>query len=158
MRRATETFNLDEIVTLGSCHVGVAVSSSHDLLVPVVRNADALSLFEVARELRRLSERTPNGELGANERRVGSITATNVGGIGARAFTPIVNAPQCRILGVGAAFREFVPDEQGQPRAITRLPLSFAFDHRLNDGAEAARFVNTIKRLRSSPAAFALFV
>jgi pyruvate dehydrogenase E2 component (dihydrolipoamide acetyltransferase) len=92
------------------------------------------------------------------DRHGGSITVTNVGAIGGRTFTPIINSPQASILGVGASFREFAPDEQGKPVAVTRLPLSFAFDHRLNDGAAAARFDNTLMETLSSAAAFSLAV
>jgi len=148
----------EEIVYLRSRHIGIAVATNRGLLVPVVRDADRRSLREVARELRRLSDRARSGDLERKEMRGASITLTNVGSLGGRMFTPIINPPQCSILGIGAAFSELVPSEDGDPQRRLRLPLSFAFDHRLNDGADAARFVNSIKRCLSSPAAFALSI
>jgi pyruvate dehydrogenase E2 component (dihydrolipoamide acetyltransferase) len=145
-----------EVVWLKSTHVAVAVATTRGLLVPVVRDADKLSLLEVARELKRLSRLAHQGELRPTDRQGGSITVTNVGAIGGRTFTPIINSPQASILGVGASFRELVPDEANQPKVVTRLPLSFAFDHRLNDGAAAANFVNSIIETLASPAAFSL--
>ncbi len=148
----------EEIVTLSSRHIGVAVATGRGLFVPVLRDVDQRSLADVARDLEHLSERARQGELEASEMRGASTTLTNVGGIGGRSFTPIINAPQSSILGVGAAFEEYVADKNRQPKLVTRLPLSFAFDHRLNDGAQAAHFVNTIKQMLSSPAWFSLLV
>jgi pyruvate dehydrogenase E2 component (dihydrolipoamide acetyltransferase) len=146
----------EEIVFLESVHVAVAVAAERGLLVPVVRDVDKRSLLEVSRDLTRLSRLARDGELKPSDRKGASITVTNVGSIGGRTFTPIINSPQASILGVGAAFREFVPDDEGRPIVATRLPLSFAFDHRLNDGAAAARFVNTVREMLANTAALSL--
>lgn len=147
----------EELVYLESRHIGVAVATERGLLAPVVRDADRLSLREISREVRRLARRAGEGELGAEEMKGGSITLTNVGSIGGRSFTPIINPPEAAILGVGASYTAFRPNEEdGSPTAVTLLPLSLSFDHRLNDGAQAAHFVNCLKELLSDQISFSL--
>jgi pyruvate dehydrogenase E2 component (dihydrolipoamide acetyltransferase) len=136
------------------CHIGVAVATDRGLLVPVVRDVDRKPLRELAVELTGLSRRAREGELSRDEMQGGSFTVTNVGGIGGRLFTPIIRHPEAAILGLARA--ELTPVATGDPDdpeigARLLLPLCLAFDHRLNDGAAAARFVNHIRESMQDP-------
>lgn len=132
-----------EIVYRDYVHIGVAVDTPRGLLVPVVRDAGTKSITEIAVELVELSRKAREKKIMPDELEGGSFTISNVGGLGGTSFTPIVNAPQAAILGVAAAAVEAVYREGSfEPR--TMLPLALTFDHRLNDGADAARFVRGI--------------
>ena len=142
-------------------HLGVAVAAEQGLLVPVVRDVDRKSLVELAAELVGLAERARAGELGREEMQGGTFTLTNVGGIGGTLFTPIIRHPEAAILGLGRA--ELRPVAQGDPEdpklsARLLLPLCLAFDHRLNDGAEAAAFVNHLIDSLQDPESLLLVV
>jgi pyruvate dehydrogenase E2 component (dihydrolipoamide acetyltransferase) len=137
----------ESIVIKRYYHVGVAVDTEQGLLVPVVRDVDRKSVQELAVELVESAERARSGELDRDDMQGGSFTVTNVGSIGGTLFTPIIRHPEVAILGLARA--ELQPVARGDPDApeITarlRLPLCLAFDHRVADGAEAARFVNHI--------------
>jgi pyruvate dehydrogenase E2 component (dihydrolipoamide acetyltransferase) len=121
-------------------HIGFAADTPNGLLVPVIKDADRLNLFDLARALATLSEKGRSGKLSAAEMQGGSFTISSLGGIGGTAFTPIINAPEVAILGVSKSSHKPV-FEKGSfvPRLI--LPLSLSYDHRVIDGAEAARFV-----------------
>jgi pyruvate dehydrogenase E2 component (dihydrolipoamide acetyltransferase) len=150
-----------EIVYKRYFHVGVAMDTDRGLLVPAIRDVDRKSVLELAHELRELAERARAGALSRDEMMRGTFTITNVGAIGGRTFTPIINAPQVAILGLGRARREPVIREEGErfevvPRLV--LPLSLAFDHRVNDGADAARFTNRLIGILGDPEWFAVTV
>ena len=120
-------------------HVGFAADTPNGLVVPVVRDADRKGVLEIAREMGALSARAREGKLGPADMQGGSFSISSLGGIGGTAFTPIINAPEVAILGVSKSAtkpvwngREFVP-------RLT-LPLSLSYDHRVIDGAAAARF------------------
>ncbi|HLN50252.1 MAG TPA: 2-oxo acid dehydrogenase subunit E2 [Steroidobacteraceae bacterium] len=121
-------------------HVGFAADTPEGLVVPVIRDADRRNLFEIARSLAELSEKARAGKLTAAEMQGGSFTVSSLGGIGGTAFTPIINAPEVAILGVSRSSQKpvFV---QGTFVPRLMLPLSLSYDHRVIDGAEAARFV-----------------
>ncbi|MEP6886602.1 MAG: 2-oxo acid dehydrogenase subunit E2 [Gammaproteobacteria bacterium] len=121
-------------------NIGFAADTPNGLVVPVIANADRLTIFEIARVLAEMSERARAGKLKVTEMQGGSFTISSLGGIGGTAFTPIINAPEVAILGVSKSSQKPVY-EQGAflPRLI--LPLSLSYDHRVIDGAEAARFV-----------------
>ncbi len=121
-------------------HVGFAADTPDGLVVPVIRDADRKNLFEIARTLAELSEKARAGKLSAAEMQGGSFTISSLGGIGGTAFTPIINAPEVAILGVSRSSQKpvFV---QGAFVPRLMLPLSLSYDHRVIDGAEAARFV-----------------
>ena len=126
-------------------NIGVAVDTGQGLLVPVVRDVERKSVIELAVELVRLSERAREAKAERDELQGGSFTLTNVGGIGGTLFTPIIRHPEVAILGLGRASLQ--PVAEGDPAEPTltaqlRLPLCLGFDHRVNDGADAARFVN----------------
>ncbi len=129
-------------------NVGIAIDTPDGLVVPVVREADRKSIFNLAQELADLSERARNNRLRADDLKGGCISISSLGGIGGVAFTPIINAPEVAILGISRARTMPVWDEDGQefmPRLI--LPLSLSYDHRVVDGAEAARFASCLSRL-----------
>jgi len=120
-------------------HIGVAVDTPNGLVVPVIRDADRKGLIEMAQELTDLSTRARDGKLKGEEMKGGCFSISSLGGIGGTAFTPIINAPELAILGVSRTETKPVWDgEQFQPRLM--LPLSLSYDHRVIDGADAARF------------------
>lgn len=121
-------------------HIGVAVDTPEGLVVPVVRNVDRKGLAELALELAELSEKARNKKLKPDEMQGGSFSISSLGGIGGSAFTPIINHPEVAILGVSrAGIRPVFRDSELIPRLF--VPLSLSYDHRVIDGAEAARFV-----------------
>jgi pyruvate dehydrogenase E2 component (dihydrolipoamide acetyltransferase) len=121
-------------------NIGFAADTPNGLVVPVIRDADRLSIYEVARALSTLSSKARAGKLSAAEMQGGSFTISSLGGIGGTAFTPIINAPEVAILGVSKSTHKPVfIDGAFVPRLM--LPLSLSYDHRVIDGAEAARFV-----------------
>src|ERR1700733_12024843 len=121
-------------------HIGFAADTPNGLLVPVIRAADRLHLFDLARALATLSDKARAGKLSAAEMQGGSFTVSSLGGIGGTAFTPIINAPEVAILGVSRSSQKPVFDKGTFiPRLM--LPLSLSYDHRVIDGAQAARFV-----------------
>ncbi len=120
-------------------HVGVAVDTPNGLVVPVLKDCDRKGLLDLALELTELSGRARDGKLKGDEMKGGCFTISSLGGIGGTAFTPIINAPELAILGVSRAAMKPVWDgEAFQPRLM--LPLSLSYDHRVIDGAAAARF------------------
>jgi pyruvate dehydrogenase E2 component (dihydrolipoamide acetyltransferase) len=120
-------------------NIGFAADTPNGLVVPVIPNADKLNLYEIARQLAALSEKARAGKLKAVEMQGGCFTISSLGGIGGTAFTPIINAPEVAILGVSKSSQKPVYDKGAfLPRLI--LPLSLSYDHRVIDGAEAARF------------------
>jgi pyruvate dehydrogenase E2 component (dihydrolipoamide acetyltransferase) len=121
-------------------NIGFAADTPNGLVVPVIANADRLGIFEIARILGEMSERARAGKLKASEMQGGTFTISSLGGIGGTAFTPIINAPEVAILGVSKSSQKPVYERGGFiPRLM--LPLSLSYDHRVIDGAEAARFV-----------------
>ena len=121
-------------------NIGFAADTPNGLVVPVIANADRLGIFDIARILAEMSERARAGKLKASEMQGGTFTISSLGGIGGTAFTPIINAPEVAILGVSKSSQKPVYERGGFiPRLM--LPLSLSYDHRVIDGAEAARFV-----------------
>jgi pyruvate dehydrogenase E2 component (dihydrolipoamide acetyltransferase) len=136
-------------------NVGFAVAIDEGLIVPVVRQADHKALVEIARAVRDLSERARLSQLTRDDVGGGTFTISNMGMLGVEAFTPIVNWPECAILGVGRiADRAVVRD--GQIVARPTMWLSLTFDHRIVDGAPAGRFLGRVRQLLESP--YLLFV
>ena len=121
------------------CHLGFAADTENGLMVPVIRDADQMDVYELARELGALSLAAREGKLKAPQLQGASFTISSLGGIGGTAFTPIVNAPEVGILGVSrSSMQPFWNGSQFEPRLM--LPLSFSYDHRVIDGAYAVRF------------------
>ncbi len=126
-------------------HIGIAVDTPQGLVVPVIKNADTKGMADIARELKRLSSAARDGKLGFDDLQGASFTISSLGGIGGLGFTPIVNAPQVAILGLARYQRKPVWNgETFQPRLM--LPFSLSYDHRVIDGAEAARFCRALSR------------
>jgi pyruvate dehydrogenase E2 component (dihydrolipoamide acetyltransferase) len=130
------------------CHVGVAVDTENGLVVPVVRDADRKGIYEIAAELSDLSARARGRKLSPGDLQGASFSISSLGGIGGTFFTPIVNHPEVAILGVGKmSWRPIYTDGTFVPRLI--LPLSLSYDHRVIDGADAARFTTRLAALLS---------
>jgi pyruvate dehydrogenase E2 component (dihydrolipoamide acetyltransferase) len=124
-------------------HLGFAADTPNGLVVPVLRDADRKDVYEIARELAALSDKARTGKLTAAEMQGGCFTVSSLGGIGGTAFTPIINAPEVAILGVSrSSLKPVYVDGQFVPRLM--LPLSLSYDHRVIDGAEAARFTTAL--------------
>ena len=125
-------------------HIGIAVDTPHGLMVPKIRNADEKDINQLSIELKNVSDECRNLKIDKKEFFGGSMTITSLGGIGGSFFTPIINYPEVAILGVGRSYKKQVfLDGKFMPRTI--LPLSLSYDHRIIDGAEAARFNNDLK-------------
>jgi pyruvate dehydrogenase E2 component (dihydrolipoamide acetyltransferase) len=143
-----------EIILKNYYHIGVAVDTERGLIVPVVRDVDRKSITELALELYELAERTREGEVERQELAGGTFTITNVGPLGGTGFTPIVNYPQVAILGVAQArLQPVIQGDLDNCQVVPRLmlPLCVGFDHRIADGADAARFLNVIIEVLESP-------
>ncbi|HQZ62977.1 MAG TPA: 2-oxo acid dehydrogenase subunit E2, partial [Dokdonella sp.] len=120
-------------------HIGFAADTPNGLVVPVIRNADTKGVIEIARETGELAKKARDGKLGPADMSGGCFSISSLGGIGGTAFTPIVNAPEVAILGVSRSSMQPVWNgKKFKPRLI--LPLSLSYDHRVIDGASAARF------------------
>ncbi len=143
----------DEIVGSAAVHIGIAVDTGRGLIVPVLRDVQAKSLRQVARESSALVEKTRSGAVSFAELQGATFTITNLGMFEIDAFTPIIDLPQCAILGVGQIVpKQVVVDaDAGKVEIQQRLVLSLTFDHRLIDGAQAARFLQRVKRLVENP-------
>jgi len=126
-------------------HIGIAVDTPHGLMVPKLRNADNKNISLIGEELKKLSNECRNLKIDKKELFGGSMTITSLGGIGGSFFTPIINYPEVAILGVGKSEKKQVHIDG---KFVTRimLPLSLSYDHRIIDGAEAARFNNELKK------------
>jgi pyruvate dehydrogenase E2 component (dihydrolipoamide acetyltransferase) len=131
-------------------HVGIAVDTEHGLLVPVVRHADQKNILQIAVEIHQLAEKAKARKLSLDEMAGGSMSITNLGGIGGTAFTPIINWPEVAILGVSRGAQEPVY-KNGiiEPRQM--LPLSLSYDHRVIDGADAIRFLRWVVEAIEQP-------
>jgi pyruvate dehydrogenase E2 component (dihydrolipoamide acetyltransferase) len=132
------------------CHIGVAVDTEGGLLVPVLRDVDKKHVRELGEELNAIAQRARDRKLDSAELKGGTFTITNLGGIGGTAFTPIVNYPEVAILGLSRSRLEpVVRGGQIVPRLM--LPLSLSYDHRVIDGAAAARFTRRLAELLENP-------
>jgi pyruvate dehydrogenase E2 component (dihydrolipoyllysine-residue acetyltransferase) len=139
----------NEIVYKKSIHVGVAADTPRGLLVPVIRDVDRKGIFDLSKELAQASEKARNGKLGLDDMQGAGFTITNLGGIGGTSFTPIVNWPEVAILGVSRGswepvWRPASVEDEGTFEPRLMLPLSLSYDHRVIDGADAARFLRWV--------------
>ncbi|MFC3608826.1 2-oxo acid dehydrogenase subunit E2 [Stutzerimonas tarimensis] len=133
-------------------HIGIATETPQGLLVPVIRDADRKSLAELADELVEKAARARDKGLPMGEMSGGSMTISSLGSIGGTAFTPIINAPEVAILGITREFERLVLEE-GQVVSRRFLPLSLSYDHRVINGADAARFCRFLAQQLADPAA-----
>ena len=125
-------------------HIGIAVDTPHGLMVPKIRNANNKNISHISSELKTVSEQCKNLKIDKKEFFGGSMTITSLGGIGGSFFTPIINFPEVAILGVGKSQKKQIFID-GKFKTRTMLPISLSYDHRIIDGAEAARFNNDLK-------------
>lgn len=136
---------------LGGAHIGIAVDTPQGLLVPVLRDVATTPLALLARRSQELIEAARSRRLRPEDLAGGTFSITNLGSFGIDAFTPIINYPETAVLGVGAIRMEAVVLENGGLAARERLTLSLTFDHRVIDGAPAARFLQALVRLIEAP-------
>jgi len=140
----------EEIIHKKYYNIGVAVDTGHGLLVPVIREVDRKNILELAVELTQVAEKTRNKKLAVEEMQGGTFTITNLGGIGGSGFTPIINSPEVAILGIArASHQAMFTDGEFKPRLM--LPLALSFDHRVIDGADAARFLRWVAEALEEP-------
>lgn len=131
-------------------NIGIAVDTEHGLVVPNIKNTDKKSLLDLAKEMTALAKKARNKKLKLEEVKGGTFTITNIGSIGGKFFTPIINAPEAAILGVGRIYEQAVLVD-GALQAKKIMPLSLSYDHRVVDGAAVARFMNDLKALLETP-------
>jgi len=150
------SFAEDRIVRHPVVHIGIAVDSERGLLAPVIRNAARKSLHAIAEESAALIAGARAGTTALDDLRGGTFTISNLGMFEIDAFTPIINLPECAVLGVGRVVsRPVVRDEQTEEIAVRKMmALSLTFDHRVVDGAPAARFLQTLKGMIEQPYAW----
>ena len=138
-------------------HIGIAVDTPHGLMVPKIRDVDKKDITELGKELKKVSKLCKELKIGKKEFFGGSITISNLGGIGGSFFTPIINQPEVAILGVGKAQTKQVFKRDKYENRIM-LPLSLSYDHRVVDGAEGARFCQHLKESLGKDFAYKLAV
>jgi pyruvate dehydrogenase E2 component (dihydrolipoamide acetyltransferase) len=139
-----------EIVYKDYVNVGIAVATERGLMVPVLRDTDGKNMVELAAEIGELALKCREGRIKPDELQGGTFTVTNLGSIGGSHFTPIVNYPEVAILGLGRSAKQLSLVE-GKVESRTVLPLSLSYDHRLIDGADAARFTRWIAEAIEEP-------
>ncbi len=156
---ASVDMDASEIVLKRYCHIGVALETDRGLLVPVIRDVERKNLIDLAVELSELADRLRSNEASREDLEGGTFTITNVGGFGGTGFTPIINWPEVAILGLAEArLQPMVAGGLEDSRIVARLmlPICVAFDHRVVDGAEAARFTAHFARALADPEQLAL--
>ncbi len=131
-------------------NIGIAVDTDDGLVVPVIRNVDQLSIFEIAARIGEISEKARNRKLGIDDMKDGTFTVTNYGSIGGQFAVPVINYPQAGILGIGRMIEKPVIKD-GEITKGTVLPLSLSVDHRIIDGGEVARFLNRLMGYLEDP-------
>ncbi|WP_417382961.1 2-oxo acid dehydrogenase subunit E2 [Gimesia sp.] len=140
----------DEIVFKNYINIGVAVDTENGLVVPVVKNVDKKNIITIANEMNALAIKARDRKLEMSDMQGGTFTITNLGGLGGTSFTPIVNYPEVAILGMSRSRHEFqLVDDKPVSRLM--LPLSLSYDHRVINGADAARFIVRLSSLLSDP-------
>ncbi|UOQ48004.1 2-oxo acid dehydrogenase subunit E2 [Gracilibacillus caseinilyticus] len=140
----------DEIINKHYYNIGIAADTEKGLLVPVVKNADAKSIFAISSEINELAGKAREGKLAPNEMKGASCTISNIGSAGGQWFTPVINYPEAAILGIGRIAEKPVVRD-GEIVVAPVLALSLSFDHRIVDGATAQMAMNQIKRLLADP-------
>lgn len=147
---ASLTSDGETLVLKGYVHIGIAVDTPHGLMVPVIRDADQKGLWHIAQEITDLATRAQKRKIGPDEMGGASMSITNLGGIGGTAFSPIVNPPEVAILGITRT--ETVTVWNGDtPHPVPMVPLDLSYDHRVINGADAARFLSFYTDLISDP-------
>jgi pyruvate dehydrogenase E2 component (dihydrolipoamide acetyltransferase) len=140
----------DRMIFKNYYNIAIAVDTPEGLVVPVIRDADRLSLFEIAQKISELSDKARDRRLTIEDMKDGTFTLTNYGSIGGIFATPVINYPQAGILGIGRLLKKPIVKED-QIIVGNVLPLSLSVDHRIVDGGEASRFMNSILEYLSDP-------
>jgi pyruvate dehydrogenase E2 component (dihydrolipoamide acetyltransferase) len=140
----------DNLVVKHYWHIGFAADTPNGLVVPVVKDADKKGVIDIAREASELAAKAREGKLAPTDMQGGTFSISSLGGIGGTAFTPIINAPEVAILGVSrTATKPMWNGKEFAPREM--LPLSLSYDHRVIDGASAARFITYLSQVIADP-------
>lgn len=132
-------------------NIGIAVDTEKGLVVPVIRNVDKLSVFELAEQTNIIAKKARDGELTLDDMKDGTFTITSYGSIGGQFAVPVINYPQAGILGIGRILKKPVVNEKDEIVPGQILPLSMSVDHRIVDGGEVSRFLNTIMEYLAEP-------
>jgi pyruvate dehydrogenase E2 component (dihydrolipoamide acetyltransferase) len=148
---ATLDLGNNQLILKQYYHIGLAVDTERGLLVPVLRDVDRKSVTDLAKEMAEVADKARQKKVSADDLRGGTFTITNLGGIGGTAFTPIVNWPEVAILGLSRSRLQPVCRDSGQVVPRLMLPLSLSYDHRVIDGADAARFLRRIVEMLENP-------
>ena len=141
----------DEIEVYGNVNIGIAVATERGLIVPVLRNTHRKSLLEIAQESSAFVQRTQDGKIGPDDLQFGTFTITNLGTYGIDLFTPIINQPQSAILGLGKLDRKVKVIDEDKIAIRWVMNLCLVFDHRVIDGAPAARFLGRMREILEDP-------
>ena len=141
----------DEIVHKHYYNIGIATDTPNGLFVPVIKDADKKSIYEIADEIAEKAEKAQNGKLSADDMSGGSMSITNIGSVNGGFFTPIINHPETAILGIGRIKKKPVVDENGELAVAPVQELSLVIDHRVIDGADGQRALNHLKRVIEDP-------
>jgi pyruvate dehydrogenase E2 component (dihydrolipoamide acetyltransferase) len=148
---ATIDLGNNQLILKQYYHIGIAVDTERGLLVPVLRDVDRKSVYVLAREMAEVADKARQKKIATDDLRGGTFTITNLGGIGGTSFTPIVNWPEVAILGLSRSRLQPVFGDNGQVTPRLMLPLSLSYDHRVIDGADAARFLRHIVEMLENP-------
>jgi pyruvate dehydrogenase E2 component (dihydrolipoamide acetyltransferase) len=132
-------------------NIGIAVDTQKGLMVPVIRGADKKNMIDLAQDLGQIAQKAREGQISLADLEGGTFTITNLGGIGGSYFTPIINAPEVAILGVGRAIMDPCVGKNKLCAPRLRMPLSLSYDHRIIDGADGARFLKWIVEAIEEP-------
>lgn len=150
MLNASLNTEVTEVTYYSECHLGIAVEGPKGLVVPVIRNADGLGITQLAGAIAEAANKVRTGTIAVDELNGGTFTITNTGSRGALFDTPIINQPQTGILGTGAVIERLVPIRDGNDALRIEVRpmayLSISYDHRIVDGADAAKFLSTVKQ------------
>jgi pyruvate dehydrogenase E2 component (dihydrolipoamide acetyltransferase) len=136
----------DRIVRYEQIHMGLATDTPRGLLVPVIRNAGALSLASLSKQSKAIAERARTGKSDPDELKGSTFTVTNVGSMGVESFTPVLNIPEVAILGVGTIYLKPVEESDGKVAFLPHIGLSLTIDHQAVDGADGARFLRDLSK------------
>jgi pyruvate dehydrogenase E2 component (dihydrolipoamide acetyltransferase) len=150
-KRLNAWFINSEIQISEDINIGIAVATDDGLFVPVIRNADRKNIAQITKEFSEKRELIEKQTLRAQDISGGTFTITNLGMYGIEMFSPIINPPECAILGVGTIRQVFVPDANCTPTLTNLMTLSLVFDHRIVDGAPAAKFLQELKKYIEYP-------
>ncbi len=148
------SFAPEGIVIKDHVHIGIAVTREDGLIVPVLRDADMLSIFQISQNAKALAEKARTGKLLPDEYTGGTFTVSNLGAYGVTVFTPMINPPESAILGVCAIEQRLEMDDEGKIEKRLKMGLSLTYDHRSIDGAQAALFTARIIELLEKPEGF----